>query len=455
MALRTASLVLTAWAAAAAQSLVEREHIAGARKAFESAATAPQLRCGISGIRPALNFGFRFQTGYTIDVPLSQFRGSGHALNTLVRVTPEGREPSYLTSTESLPAVPETKLDGEVAGTFVVGDGAYGVEALVEDDLHRVCRGKWRIQTKRSGSERDLKPAAPPAAVEELQASSPGSPESKPGPRIERLTVLIHAAPLSPNASKLQPDDVSMLVGSLTSVLEQLPARYLRVVVFNLDQQAVLLRKDGFARADLGDVTTALNQLGLALVDYRALQKRDRSGDLLADLLQTELRAPRPPGAVILLGPRTRPRPISQSDVPVEAPYPHPATAVPLFYVQYRPPRSLLLERGPGPAEARGGGRAGRGYSRTPNDPGGIDPAMTHSIPDRVEQLLGRFKGETIAVWTPRDFADAIRHMAVRIRATAGAAALSEAAVAAPALLNTGGRVVEKGFRAEWLTTAP
>ena len=64
----------------------------------------------------------------------------------------------------------------------MVGDGAYAVEALVEDDRHRVCRGKWRIETKRSGSERDLKPVTPPLAVEELHAGNPRSPEAKPAP---------------------------------------------------------------------------------------------------------------------------------------------------------------------------------------------------------------------------------------------------------------------------------
>ena len=124
---------------------------------------------------------------------------------------------------------------------------------------------------------------------------------------------MIHAAPLSPNASKLQPGDIDMLVGSLTAVMHQLPARFLRVVVFNLDQQAVLLRKDGFARADLGEVATALGRMELALVDYRTLQKRERSGELLADLLQTELRQPKPPDAVILLGPQTRPPAIAET----------------------------------------------------------------------------------------------------------------------------------------------
>jgi len=428
MVLRTGGLVLTVWAAAAAQSLIDPKQIAGVRKAFDSAATAPPLRCGAASIRPALNFGFRFQTGYTIEVPLNQFRGPGHQLKTVIRVTPERREPTYLTSTESLPAVPQTTLDGEVAGTFVVGEGAYAAEALVEDDLHRVCRSRWRIQARRAGSERELKPTTPPGAVEELQVNSPPVPESKTRPRIGRLTVIVHAAPLSPNASKLQPDDVAMLVGSLTSVIEQLPSRFLRVVVFNLDQQAVLLRKDGFARADLGEVAAAFNQLELALVDYRTLQKRGRSGEWLTDLLQTELRDPEPLDAVILLGPLTRPR----EEIPVEEPDAHRAAAAPFFYVQYRPPNPLLFGQATGPA-SRGGGRGGRGargYPRPPDDPEGIVPETTHNIPDCVEQLMGRFKGETIAVWAPHDFAGAIRHMAGRIRATAADAAPSEAAVA-------------------------
>jgi len=184
--------------------------------------------------------------------------------------------------------------------------------------------------------------------------------------------------------------------------------------VFNLDQQAVLLRKNSFTSTDLGEVAAAFNQLELALVDYRTLQKRSRSGEWLADLLQTELRYPEPPDAVILLGPLTRPR----DEIPVEEPDPHRAAAAPLFYVQYRPPNPLLFGQATGPTAGRGGGRGGRaarGYPRPPDDPEGIVPEPAHNIPDCVEQLMGRFKGETIAVWAPHDFADAIRHMAARI----------------------------------------
>jgi hypothetical protein len=122
---------------ACGQSLVEPERIPEVRKLFEAQASAPQLRCEIGPVRPALDFGFRFQAGYTADIPLVQFRGLGHDLTVYARVTPEGRGPVYMTKTEALPEVPETKVDAVTGGAFVVGEGTYGLEVLVEDDLHR------------------------------------------------------------------------------------------------------------------------------------------------------------------------------------------------------------------------------------------------------------------------------------------------------------------------------
>jgi hypothetical protein len=79
-------------------------------------------------VRPALDFGFRFHAGYTADIPLAQFRGSGHDLSVYARVTPEGGEPVYMTKAEALPEVPETKVDAVTGGGFVVGEGTYGLE---------------------------------------------------------------------------------------------------------------------------------------------------------------------------------------------------------------------------------------------------------------------------------------------------------------------------------------
>ena len=260
------------------QSLVEPERIPAERQLFEAASTAAQLRCDLNPVRPALTFGFRFQAGYTASVPLAQFRGSGHNLTVHTRVTPEGREPVYLTKTEALPEVPETKVDVVTGGTFVVGEGTYGLEVLLEDELHRNCRGSWQLQARRWGSERQLSATTSPGAVEELAESGTRTVDAKPGPRIGRLTILVHASPLSPNRSALQPDDIQRLEDSVVSLLRELPARSVRLIAFNLDQRAIIFRKDEFVPGETDELTAALRQLELGLVDYR-----DPAGPAVAD----------------------------------------------------------------------------------------------------------------------------------------------------------------------------
>ena len=406
-------MALTIWATASAQSLVEPERIAAVQQAFDSAATARQMRCRIDAVRPALDYAMRFRTGYVINLPMAQFQGTGHSLETYLRITPEGLKPTYLESTGNLPEVPATKLDGEIGGTFVVGEGAYDVEALVTDDSHRACHAKWRIQARRSGSERELAPATSASTVEELSVNSFASGDSRPSPRIGRLTLMLHAAPLSPRSSKLQDSDVSALTGSLFSLLQQLPARSVRLVVFNLDQRAVLFRQDDFAAKDLEKVITAIKQLQLARVDYKTLQQPGGPSELLSDLLQAELRDPQAADALILLGPRL----VMRDDVPIPAVDKPPAAVPSLFYLQYQTVPGLM----PGSAQMRGG--AAR-RPRNPDDPGsrGVETfPMPLGLSDSIEKLIGRLKGKTIAVRSPHDLADGIRHIQTGIGTPCGA----------------------------------
>ena len=62
-----------------------------------------------------------------------------------------------------------------------------------------------------------------------------------------RLTVLLHAAPLSSRRTTLRVSDSLMLVGLLSSLLERMPTRSVRLVVFNLDQQKELFRQENFS----------------------------------------------------------------------------------------------------------------------------------------------------------------------------------------------------------------
>src|SRR6266852_3615001 len=99
---------------------------------------------------PTLGFSLRFQTGYEVSVPLSQFHGPGHRISVLLRVAPEARDgqPAYLLRSFDLPDVPDTEFVAEVAGSFLVGQGSYHSMAIVLDDVNRVCRSDWRIEVK-------------------------------------------------------------------------------------------------------------------------------------------------------------------------------------------------------------------------------------------------------------------------------------------------------------------
>ena len=407
------------------QALVEPADIAPLRQLYAAAPSAAPLRCDISAVRPALNYAFRFRTGYTADIPLAQFRGVGHTLTIHTRVTPDGHEPVYLTKTEGLPQVPDTTLAATTGGAFLVGEGAYRVEVLLEDDQHRVCRNGWQIQARRWGSERQLYSSIAPGAVEEISATDTRTPEAKPGPRIARLTILLHAAPLVPNLSSLQPDDIERLTDSLASLLRELPAQTVRLIAFNLDQRAIVFREDAFEVRQIGDLTTALNHLELGLADYRVLRERPEPMDLLVGLVQAELQDPKPPDALILMGPRTRMR----DDVPAAALGKRPATGPPVYDLQYGFNRIMRAGRGMYPAESVSGALSHPGMP--PAADGSLpDPVLPAMAPDTIERLVTRLKGQTLPVRTPHDLADAIQRMDSKISRTAPAA--SEAAAHAP-----------------------
>ena len=405
------SAVMVLTIPACGQSVVEPERVPSVEQVFAASASGARLRCTISPVRPTLSFDFHFHTGYTIEFPLAQFFGSGHGLNIHARVTPEGRAPVYLTHTNALPEVPDSRLDGQTAGSFVVGEGKYAVEVLVEDDQQRFCRGTWQIQARRTASERQLKPTSPSGAVEELSGSQPLPPASNSSPRIARLTVLVHAAPLSPNLSQLQPDDVQRLADSLSSLLRELPARRVRLIAFNLDQRAVIFRKDGFEANQRAELTAALNHLQLGLFDYRVMRERPKPMALLLGLVQTELRDTKPPDALILLGPPSRMR----DDVPADLPGGRAAASPPVFSLQYRVSRPLLPGRGGDAAANVGRARSGQALS----NPVPIEAPIPTGIEDSIERLVGRLKGQTIPVRTPHDLADAIQRMDARIVRTA------------------------------------
>ncbi len=292
-----------------------------------------------------------------------------------------------MTKTEALPEVPETKVDAVTGGGFVLGEGTYGLEVLVEDDLHRSCRGSWQIQARRWGSERQLIQTTPSGVVEEFSASAPRPVEAKRGPRIGRLTILVHAAPLSPNLSSLQPDDVERVVDSVSSLLRELPAESVRLIAFNLDQRTIIFRKEGFEANQNGELTAALNQLELGLLDYKVMRERPEPMDLLLGLVQAEFREPKQPDALIVLGPRTR----MHDDVRPDALGKHPAGVFPIFDLQFQFNRPLPPGQGPNSRVSIADDMTRRGPQMTPAP---ISQGTLMTPEDTIERMVSRLKGK-------------------------------------------------------------
>jgi hypothetical protein len=360
--------------ACAAQVIVDPARFGSIVKALERQADEKPLRCEVTPIRPSLNFGFRFQAGYVVRVPMNQYSGPGHGWAMVTKITPEGGQPPvYLASRIGLPSVPKTKVEVEVGGGYLLGEGRYDVNWTLLDDTGRVCRSSWRVDARLGRRERQVNLAMPRDTVADFTLR--GRSDRKRGADDAapiRLTVLLNAAPLVPLRTRLRASDRVILLGLLSSLLERVPARSVRLVVFNLDQQKTLLRQDAFAPDALGRVAQALNSTELALVDYHVLQNPLGHVDFLAGLINLELRAEPPSDVVVILGPQTR----YVDKLPPTA-LEEPAGAAPQFFnLQFRP------------------------YFRN-----------VATLPDSISLATAKAKGKTIVIRTPADFAKAIEQI--------------------------------------------
>ena len=352
-----------------AQSLVNPARLNPSLANFEPAPNEVRMKCDVTPARPALTFAFRFQAGYNVHIPLAQYTGRGHSFAQLMRITPAGGTPSYLTVRVRLPQIPPTKAMGDYGGTFFLGEGKYHVDWKMLDDSGRVCRKSWNVEAKRSGGERNVKVAMPPGSVADLALRGAPRTIQKDDAAPFRLTVLLHVAPGTPRRTRLSARDRSLLLGTLSSMLERMPAHSVRLVAFNLDQQRELYRREEFTLSNLEQVAQAIDEMQLGTVDLHVLQNRKGHADFTARLLSKEMAEPNPSDVVVILGPPSR----FFDKAPKEA---LPTAAEPgprLVYLQQMPPFPI--------------------------------PA---TLGDTLGHAVSKLRGKTFTVRTPGDFAKAI-----------------------------------------------
>ncbi len=369
-------LAVAACTAAPAQSIVNPNRLRGAVAQLDAPPAGERpMRCEVSPIKPTLNFSFRYQAGYMVTVPLNQYLGSGHKWNTLTRITPEGgeRKPVYLWSHFALPEVPKTNVDARVGGGYLLGEGAYIVRWMMVDDSGRVCRKNWRVDVHLSHADSRVKVAMPPDSVWEIGLrGSRTLPEGTDDATRLRLTIFLHTAPLFPRRTRMRPNDMVTLMSTVSSLLERVPARSVRLVLFNLEQQKELYRRDDFELRDMAQVSRAMTDIELGLVDFQVLQNKRGHVDLLTELVNRELEAQPASDVVLFLGPETR-----FFDRVPQASLEKPAgSGQQFFYFQIVP------------------------FVR-----------QTATPTDTIKSALSRLGGKTILIHTPGEFAKAIERL--------------------------------------------
>jgi hypothetical protein len=260
-----------------------------------------------------------------------------------------------------------------VGGGYLLGEGAYDVRWMILDDAGRVFRKSWRVDVHLSRADRQVKVAMPPDTVwETWRRGTRTLPRGADDVAPRRLTILLHAAPLFPRRTRLRPGDMMMLMSTVSSLLERVPARSVRLVLFNLDQQKELYRKEGFLLQDMAQVSQAMTSIELGMVDFQVLQNKKGHLDLLTDLVNREIAAQPPSDVVLFLGPGTR-----YTDRVPQASLEKPPGHLPEFYYFQIVP---LLSQPP-------------------------------TLADTIQSATSRLGGKTMTIHTPGEFAKAIERL--------------------------------------------
>ncbi len=286
--------------------------------------SALNLRCRVMQVPPRLSFSFRYWTGFEVVLPSDQLAGAaGNRLVTVFRVrprTPEGTW-TYFVQEATLPEVPaDRKVDLWYGGGFYAGAGKYEVDWMLVERDGRICRKSWKLEASGGGK---VTMSMPPSTVASVRLEDwtgfKQTAEAK-----GEVTVLLNVAPVARRRyfTKLSPWDRTLLLTSLKSLLDQVPATKARVVVFDIDGRRELFRSSDFRPRDYRRLYGVLENANFGTIAYSTLAKGPPAGEFLFGIVEKEIAAARGK-PVIFLGPEMRPSnarlPERQSEVKVDA----------------------------------------------------------------------------------------------------------------------------------------
>lgn len=282
-----------------------------AEKLFNGALETGKLACDATPGKPSFDFSFRFEAGFLVHCQYRQFHGESARLMAVMRVRSGNQAPLLLGDVLTVPAVPESqrekfridkfKSELEFSGAVAVGEGDYEIELLVSDDHYRLYRKHWKAHAERRGPERNAAISIQPGQVAPLLLANFTHQAASANPL--KITVLLNAAPVNPYSTKLRILDRAFLLGSVASLMRQVPSAKVRLVAFNTQQQIELFRSDSLNRTDFLKLSNALRDLELARISYKTLQRPEGGDELLDQIVRDDAG---PADAIVFLGPQMR-----------------------------------------------------------------------------------------------------------------------------------------------------
>jgi hypothetical protein len=394
--MRYAAVLLVCTATALAQQVTSLDKLPAAVRALDDSHAHETRTCSVQPVKPALNFGFRFQTGYTLETSLDPYPGGRHHWYIVFRVTPQGNAgpPVYFLDSIDLPESLQSGFLARNTGAFQTGEGRFDVRWGLLDDQGRFCRQEWTVDAHLTAGERSEKVAMPPGMAGDFSWRPATSANTVTKSR--RVTILLNAAmPIAGRAG--QPTDQwEMLLSMLASLVEQMPEANVRLIVFDTAQQRELFRKDDFTPDDINLVAHAANAKERWAVDYQVLQNPSGGLDLLRDLENKEIQAPPPlADAVIFLG-------VQQARFDKMPPgMPGPQSAPRFFYLKYPPTPAMFRN------VVVYGGRGGSVRDVGRGTPPLTLPGAAYQ-PDLIEQSVRHLNGKIFVISSPADFSKAL-----------------------------------------------
>lgn len=278
-----------------------------AERAIADFTTRPggKLDCAIEKYPPRLGFSLRFWTGYDLILPARQFAERG-PVATLLRVTPKDGSPVYFYERANLPPADPAKplpkrADFSLRGGFLLGEGEYDLALYVVDAKNRVCRQSWKVEADAPKGQMRIEPGRVAESEIERWRGIPPKASTK------RVSIFLHAAPVFPrrNVVRLSSLDISVLTGSLTSLLDTSEFAQARVTAFGLDGRDVIFESSDFDGRAYRRLVRTLIDLNLGTVSYGTL-KGPGPLALIETLARKESAQAERADAVVFLGATSR-----------------------------------------------------------------------------------------------------------------------------------------------------